>query len=164
MRHPRRPSRVHLTSHRIRTKTLTTTSPRQKTPLPRVAAPPPDPTAAPEGDTRRVRGQDSGPRARGLPPAAQKRPRRRRRPHPGRSGPTGRRFPPALRRLPPHHRALPPRAPAQATGLTSPHSSIRRTPTADAENFLHYTSRRRTTQIEPRCRRTPATRRAPPNP
>ena len=42
--------------------------------------------------------------------------------------------------------------------------TIRRTPTADTDNFLHYTSRRRTTQIEPRRRSTPTTRRAPPTP
>ena len=76
----------------------------------------------PGGDNLRVRGQDSGPRRRRTPPTAQKCPRRRRTSPLGASGPMGRRYPPALRRLPPHHRAQPPRAPAQATGLTSPHS------------------------------------------
>ena len=120
-------------------------------------------TAA-EGDILRVRGQDSGPRRRRPSPTAQKCPRRRRLSPPREKWPHGQEIPtgpvtPASTSQDPV-----PREPAQATGLTSPHSSIRRTPTADTDNFLHYTSRRRTTQIEPRCRRTPATRRAPPNP
>ena len=148
-RSPRRPpslSRNRLTGRHIRTKTLTTTTPRERPtshgkcthhltltpallPAPSILLPLTDGDiprsrvhAAPEGDILRVRGQDSGPRRRRTPPTAQKCPRRRRTSPLGASGPMGRRYPPALRRLPPHHRAQPPRAPAQATGLTSPHS------------------------------------------
>ena len=91
-------------------------------------------------------------------------PRRRRMSPPRASGPHGREIPADPATPASTSQAPAPRAPTQATVLTSSFSAIRRIPTADTDNFLHYTSRRHTTQIEPRCRRTPATRPAPPNP
>ena len=119
---------------------------------------------APGGDTLRVRGQDSGPRRRRTPPTAQKCPRRRRTSPLGASGPMGRRIPTG-----PATSAATPPGPAPSCADTGNRPdittfTIRRTPTADTDNFLHYTSRRRTTQIEPRRRSTPTTRRAPPTP
>ena len=190
-RSPRRPpslSRNRLTGRHIRTKTLTTTTPRERPtshgkcthhltltpallPAPSILLPLTDGDiprsrvhAAPEGDILRVRGQDSGPRRRRTPPTAQKCPRRRRTSPLGASGPMGRRIPTG-----PATSAATPPGPAPSCADTGNRPdittfTIRRTPTADTDNFLHYTSRRRTTQIEPRRRSTPTTRRAPPTP